>query len=499
MEEQSTGTLAPQTGLTFPTAPLSACPARVAPDWFRRAVMYQIQPRAFTPEGTIRAAEAKLAQLAEIGVTCVYMCPVTAADDDPREDMWSPRQVQSGFGNPRNPYRTGDYFHVDPEYGSDADLRSFVRAAHRLGMKVLFDVVYYHCGPSSRLVKEHPEYFSYGADGTMVMAGWRFPKLDFENRGVREYFKANMVYWIADFDVDGFRCDVADGIPLDFWEEARDVCDRVKRDVVLLAEGCRQGNTRHAFDANYNWPVCLSWLRPILKGDFEEGFNKQFATGGTDVSAFRGVAKLRAAAEQYAARCPRGTLNMNFTENHDTVNDDYGERMEKHCGFDNQTLGLALCFAMAGVPLVYNGPEIADTRRHSIFGHSPETTIDWATMRSTDGKRRRETVCAMAALRRDHPCMTQTGQVWLDNDCPEKVLSLRRGDGPDSVVFVGNFSSDSVSVVVEGVDPGSCTTLLASGKSALIGCVTLGPWDFAFLSARGGTAGALRTTACKFV
>ena len=135
--------------------------ARATPDWFRKGVMYQIQPRAFTPEGTIKAAEAKLPELAALGVTVVYMCPVTAADNDMREDMWSPRQVKSGFGNPRNPYRTGDYFHVDQEYGTDEDMRSFVKSAHANGIKVLMDIVYLHCGPSARVVRDHPEYFSY--------------------------------------------------------------------------------------------------------------------------------------------------------------------------------------------------------------------------------------------------------------------------------------------------------------------------------------------------
>ncbi len=456
--------------------------ARTTPDWFRKGVMYQIQPRAFTPEGTISAAAAKLSDLAALGVTVVYMCPVTVADDDPREDMWSPRQVKSGFKNPRNPYRTGDYFHVDPEYGTDEDLRMFVRTAHATGIKVLIDIVYLHCGPSARVLKNHPEYFSYDKDGKIVMEGWRFPKLDFTNRAVREYFKANMVYWLADFDVDGFRCDVADSIPLDFWEEVRDVCERIKGGIVILAEGCRHANTRHAFDANYNWPVCLSWLRPILKGDAKEGYNQQWAAGGADVSKFKGVAKLRAASEQYAAKCPKGTLNMNFTENHDTVNDDYDFRMERRCGWDNQTLGLALCFAMDGIPLIYNGQEIADSRRHSIFGHSPDVTVDWNEANTVNGHRRREMVRSLAALRRENPVMTVFGQTWLDNDNPERVLALRRGDSATgSVVFIGNFSKDAVSVRVDSVVAAKTEMLLFNGAAVDGEIFRLAPWGFVFV------------------
>ena len=463
-------------------ADVSSLNARKTPDWFRKGVMYQIQPRAFTPEGTIKAAEKKLPELASLGVTIVYMCPVTVADDDPRKEMWSPRQIESKFGNPRNPYRTGDYFHVDPEYGTDDDLRSFVSTAHANGIKVMIDIVYYHCGPSARVVKEHPDFFSYDKDGKMVMAGWRFPKLNFDKRGVREYFKANMVYYLSDFNVDGFRCDVADCIPIDFWEDARDVCESVKSNIVILAEGTRYENTRYAFDANYNWPVCLSWLRPILKGDTKEGYNQQWAAGGTDVSTFKGVAKLRAAFEQYTAKCPVGTINMNFTENHDTVNDDYDFRMEKRCGWDNQTLGLAFCFAADGIPLIYNGQEIADARRHSIFGHSPQVTVDWANAETEDGRRRREMVRKLAFLRRTVPALTMPGQVWLDNDAPESVLSLRRGEGPQSVIFVGNFSSKQVRVRVDGVKADMGKNLVANGAKCDQDVFHLAPWGFVLKS-----------------
>lgn len=461
---------------------LAGSQARPSPEWFRKGVMYQILPRAFTNEGTIKAAEAKLGELADMGITVVYMCPVTVADDDPRRDMWSPRQVKSGFNNPRNPYRTGDYWHVDPEYGTDDDLRSFVKTAHSKGIKVLLDMVYLHCGPSARVVKDHPEYFSYDDAGKIVMAGWRFPKLDFDNRSVHEYFFANMVYWLSDFDVDGFRCDVADCIPLAFWEEARDVCTRVKKDIVILAEGCKQANTRHAFDANYNWPVCYCWLRPILHGKCEEDPALKFASGGVDVKALKGVAKLRAAAEQYCGKCPKGTIQMNFTENHDTANDDYGERMEKRCGWDNQTLGLALCFAMDGIPLVYNGQEVADTRRHSIFGHSPEVTVDWSKAKTPSGIRRREMIKAFSSLRRSVPSMTSPGQTWLDNDNPEKVLALRRGrPGEGDVAFVGNFSKTPVKVRVESLAADKVRIVLSNGAKADGGAFDLAPWGFAFV------------------
>jgi glycosidase len=113
--------------------------------------MYQIALRSFTPEGTLFAAMKRLPSVAELGVTVIYVCPLALADDDPRQEYWSPRQKASGTNNPRNPYRIKDHGRVDPEYGTEADLRDFVAAAHDLNLRVLLDLVYFHCGPTSVL------------------------------------------------------------------------------------------------------------------------------------------------------------------------------------------------------------------------------------------------------------------------------------------------------------------------------------------------------------
>ena len=131
--------------------------ARKSPKWFTEGVMYQIQPRSFTPEGTLRAATRKLPYLKDLGVTIAYLVPVMKMDDSRDKAFWSPRQIRSGFDNPKNQYRIADYFHVDEEYGTDEDLKAFCREAHRLGLKVVFDLVYLHCGPTAPFLREHPE------------------------------------------------------------------------------------------------------------------------------------------------------------------------------------------------------------------------------------------------------------------------------------------------------------------------------------------------------
>ncbi len=156
--------------------PLHEQQAHPSPAWLTGGVMYQIQPRAFTPEGTLPAATKRLAKVAEMGADVIYICPVFVSDDDPDLGGWSPRQKKSGMNNPKNPYRMKDYYHVDPEYGTDDDLKAFIAEAHRLGMRVMLDMVYLHCGPNAVFLKDHPNFVQRDEKGEIVCASWNFPR-----------------------------------------------------------------------------------------------------------------------------------------------------------------------------------------------------------------------------------------------------------------------------------------------------------------------------------
>ena len=192
--------------------------AKEVSDFVRSAVMYQLFLRPFTPEGTLKAATRMLPHIASLGVNIVYLCPQMVADDDPRTEFWSDRQNASKMNNPYSPYRIKDYFATDPEYGTDDDLKRFVAVAHRLGMRVMLDLVYYHCGPTAVFIEDHPDFVKRNDDGTVKNGRWHFPELNFDCLELREYLWKNMEYWIRDFDVDGFRTDVESAVPEDFWE-----------------------------------------------------------------------------------------------------------------------------------------------------------------------------------------------------------------------------------------------------------------------------------------
>jgi len=427
-------TLAAYAALAADNAPLNQQQARTSPEWLTGGVMYQIQPRAFTPEGTLKAAQSRLPKLAELGVTILYLCPVFVADDDRDLTFWSPRQKKSGMNNPRNPYRMKDFYHVDPEYGTDQDLKDFVAAAHALKLRVMLDLVYLHCGPKAVFLNDHPDFIKRDKEGKAVNAAWAFPALNYDKPELREYLWKNMEWWIRDFDVDGFRCDVADGVPLDFWEKGRERIEKLRPDVGMLAEGQRKADQLKAFDLDYGW-------------------GKAFA-------AMTNAASVRTQCEAMRKERPIGGAKfVRFIDNHDIANDDYESRVEKRWGRAKVDASLVALFTLDGVPFVYNGQEVADTARHSIFG---KAVIDWANGETAAGKARFALCRQLCALRKAERALVQGELTWLDNDAPEAVLAFARTLGGERIVSLVNLTDKAVNVKVTGAGGGAPMALVAA-------------------------------------
>ncbi|MCX6898603.1 MAG: alpha-amylase family glycosyl hydrolase [Verrucomicrobia bacterium] len=406
-----------------PAKNLSTLQARPSPEWLTRGVMYQVWLRGFTPEGTLRAATKRLPSVAELGANIIYLCPVQLQDADMRQEFWSKRQKASGTNNPRNPYRIKDYNRVDPEYGSESDLRAFIATAHKLGMRVLMDLVYFHCGPTSPLLKES-DFIQRDASGKPAMGSWNFPRLNFESRGLREHLWANMMHWVKDFDVDGFRCDVSDAVPLDFWEEARTRLEPLRPDLVVLAEGQRKDDQLKAFDINYNF----TWLHAV----------QAVFTRGLPASS------LRVLWQKMRDERPRGARFIRYTENHDIVNDLL--RAEVVLGERGAAAVTVVHFTLDGVPLLYNGQEIGDTSLQSIYARWP---VKWEAACLPKSKAKFAFHQKLCQLRRAEPALTSGEVVWLDNDQPDAVLSFLRRAGNEEIVTIASLSNRKLKVQVE--------------------------------------------------
>ncbi|MFO7938048.1 MAG: alpha-amylase family glycosyl hydrolase [Kiritimatiellia bacterium] len=428
--------------------PLNQRHARVSPDWIHDGIMYQIQPRAFVRGSRLNDMAKKIPELAEMGVNILYMCPVFVSDDDP--EGWSPRQKKSGTNNPRNPYRMKDYYHVDPEYGTDADLKNFVKAAHRHDMRVMLDMVYLHCGPNAVFLKDHPDFVKRDKDGKIIVHRWGFPAINMDNPELREYLWANMEYWVTDFDVDGFRTDVADAIPLDFWETARKRLQKIRPDIGMLAEGTRPENQLKAYD------LCYGWHKNYKK--------------------WNDATKIREAWEtMFNSRPEGGAKFIRFIDNHDFANDDYDNRVEKRWGFKRVNVALVGLFTLDGVPMIYNGQEVCDKARHSIFGQMP---IDWANAGTREGRARRQFCTELCKMRKSRKALRRGDVNWIDNNAPAEVLSFVRSCDDEEILSVSNLSDKEIKLTLKGVD-GSFNPLMVEGAEGdAAGGFTLEPYGF---------------------
>lgn len=394
----------------------------------RRAVIYQLFLRAFTPEGTINAAAKLLPHLASIGVDIVYLCPITTSDDDMDRTHWSERQRESGIDNPCNPYRLKDYYEIDPEYGTDEDLLAFVRTAHQLGLRVILDLVYWHCGPKANIIAEHPDFVQRDQNGELIFNEYNFALLNYDNPALREYLYNNMVYFIDDFDVDGYRADVACAVPVDFWNEARRRLVARKPDLIMLAESEEPALHDQAFDLSY----AFRWSYPV---------NSVFdgKAPATAVKAcWQELNDLMAANPPRFVRC---------IDNHDIASDDLENRQEKRRPLEANDAALLLDFTIDGIPFVYNGQEIADATRLSLWSnrfHTHNQCIDWSKALTADGRARLEFFKKLTALRHETPALVTRKTQWVDNTAPEQVISfLRLPDSTDGkgILVVINASA----------------------------------------------------------
>src|ERR1043166_7342492 len=208
-----------------PARDFSKEPARPAQDWVRDGVIYQIYERDFSAAGNFGGVTAQLDRLKDLGVTILWLMPIHPIGQEKKK------------GTIGSPYAVRDYYAINPDYGTPADLKKLISEAHRRGMKVIIDIVANHTAWDSVLMK-HPDWYKHDAKGNITYPyDWfDIAALNYNSVELRRYMTDMLKYWIRDFDLDGFRCDVAGEVPTDFWENARAELDKIKPDIFMLAE-----------------------------------------------------------------------------------------------------------------------------------------------------------------------------------------------------------------------------------------------------------------------
>ena len=428
-------------------------PMNQHPEWSYGAVLYEMNVRQLTPEGTLRAAAARLEFLRDLGVDAVWLMPIYPIGEKNRK------------GTLGSYYSIRDYCAVNPELGTMDDFDDFVAEAHRLGMKVLMDWVANHTSRDARWIAGKPaSWYERDASGEPAVP-WDWTdtaKLDYANRDVWEAQTAAMEFWIARHAVDGFRCDMAMLVPIEFWQYAAARLRRVKPDLFLLAEAEQQ----NLFDDGV-FDACYGWEMHHLLNDV--------AQQRVRVTALRDW--LRADRGRY----PRSAMRLAFTSNHDenSWNGSEFARMGAARG-----IMAAFTFVVpGGLPLIYTGQEVGYDHSFAFFDRDPIPAESYRANAYTEFYRR------LTELRHANPALAAGGRggdmVEISNNAEDCLMTFVREVPGNQVVAVMNLSPYAIETdYYTGIYAGMYTDALTGRPSELRGHVVepMGPWSYRILT-----------------
>lgn len=331
------------------------CTKQKEPAALEQQMIYSVFVRNHTPEGTFQALEADLDRIQALGTDIVWLMPIHPTGKAERK------------GTDGSPYAIQDYRALDPHMGTLEEFKHLVDAIHARGMKCIIDVVYNHTSPDSVLYQTHPEWFYHNAKGQphSIIEEWSdIIELDFRHRGLWEELISTLMQWSA--LVDGFRCDVASRIPLEFWKEARQKTAEVNPDLVWLAESTHLPFTKFVRDQGRE-AVCDAQLYEAFDVLYDYDvfpFMQEYLAGQRPLS--RWMEEL----ERQESVFPADFIKLRYLENHDQP-----RLMEALLALTDQpkvlnmlwTNWMALMFFLKGTPLVYHGQEFRAAHRPSIF------------------------------------------------------------------------------------------------------------------------------------
>ncbi|MEO6313705.1 MAG: alpha-amylase family glycosyl hydrolase [Chitinophagaceae bacterium] len=307
--------------------------------WANDTNIYEVNLRQYTQEGTFNAFLKELPRLRHMGVETLWFMPITPISKEKR------------LGSLGSYYACSSYVQTNPEYGSISDFTSLVAAAHDLGFKVLIDWVANHTGWDHEWTTQHPDFYRRNLEGQFFDAhGWDdVIDLNYDNEALRTEMIRVMEFWVRECGIDGFRCDMAMLVPLDFWIAARHHLDSIQP-LFWLAE-CEDIPYHAAFDATYTW----KWLHKM----------EAYSRNETPIAGLDEVLNF------YDSMFPPAALRAFFTTNHDE---------NSHSGSEYERLGAGaeafavFCCTWNGLPLIYSGQELPNKKRLKFFD---KDFIEW--------------------------------------------------------------------------------------------------------------------------
>jgi len=312
------------------------------PMWAKNANMYEVNIRQFTEEGTFNAFTNHVARLQKIGVDILWFMPVYPISETKKK------------GTLGSYYAISDYTKVNPEFGTLEDFQKMVKAIHNAGMKIILDFVPNHTGWDHTWISEHPEYYSQDKEGNIIDPidpntgkswGWTdVADLNFDNKEMRQHMINDMLYWIEKEQIDGYRMDVAHGVPVDFWGEVSASLVKAKADIFMLAESeVPDLRNKKYFQTDYGWAF-HHLLNDVAKGE-------------------KGPKEIQDWYSENQSKYQEG-WHIQFTSNHDE--NSWSGSTKERMGEAHDALA-ALAFTIEGMPLIYGGQEEPLVKRLEFF------------------------------------------------------------------------------------------------------------------------------------
>ncbi len=309
--------------------------------------LYEVNMRAFSSEGTFKGVQARLDSIKALGINVLWLMPI------------HPIGILNNAGQLGSPYSVRNFKEVNTEYGTLEDLQTLVKEAHNRNMSVILDWVANHTAWDNPWITDHADFYSKDASGKIIIpAGTNWADvadLDYSNATMRLFMISAMKYWVLKANIDGFRCDYADGVPSDFWKEAITALKALpNRKIIMLAEGNSAWQSSVGFDMNFSW----AFYDQLVSNFKNKSVNSNlFKINSNDYSVVQtGFEKLR------------------FTTNHDKSA--WDNTPFYLFGGQQGALGaFVLASYMSGVPLIYNGQEVGRADKTPFFSKSP---INWS-------------------------------------------------------------------------------------------------------------------------
>ena len=369
--------------------------------------MYQVNPRVFAPSNSLNVVAARIDSIRDLGVNMMWVMPIY------------PIGLEKGKNSP---YCISNYKAIAPEFGTIDDFKHLVQVCHEHQMGIILDWVANHTAWDHPWVKEHPDWYTRDekADTIICPQPWNWEDvadLNYDNKDMREAMIDAMKFWIVEIGIDGFRCDVADGVPADFWKDAitqlREAAG--ERRIVMLAEGKNADNfTIGGFDMNYGW-------------DYKDVLSKVFK--GNPASDL-----LEADKAEYDS-LPDGKVKLRFTTNHD-----HATEVEPCIQFTNDHGAMAAYVASIfphGGALIYGSQEVGYPEPINFFKYVP---VDWSAKPDVYQEYKK-----LIGLYNEHPALRKgTMTPYPDND----VLVFEKQDGDEHFLILVNVRNENKTVQV---------------------------------------------------